>query len=305
MNCLKSVVAAMLLAAVLSPVQAQERFTPFKIGDQSFESQKAFIESGARCGVREPSEREQAEVQRTVDEWIKKNRGSGINAVIKNIPVAVHVIYSGSVGNVPESQIDAQIAVLNAAYAASGYSFTKASVDRTNNATWFAMTPGSSAETAAKSALVISPQTRLNLYTANPGQGLLGWATFPTSLASQPTNDGVVVLYSSLPGGTAVPYNEGDTATHEAGHWLGLYHTFQGSGIRQNGCKGSGDFVSDTAPEKSSAFGCPVGRDTCAGGGVDPITNFMDYVDDFCMIEFTAGQTARMNAQVATYRPLL
>jgi hypothetical protein len=215
------------------------------------------------------------------------------------IDVYFHVINKGTGianGDVPRSMIDEQMDVLNAAFSGTGWSFNLVAVDRTTNATWYTAGYNSTAEAQMKVALREGSADDLNIYSNNPGGGLLGWATFPSSYASNPLRDGVVVLYSSLPGGTAAPYNLGDTATHEVGHWMGLYHTFQG------GCSKSGDYVDDTPAERSEAYGCPTGRDTCRGDGPDPINNFMDYTDDSCMFEFTLGQDARMDAMFSTYR---
>jgi hypothetical protein len=222
-----------------------------------------------------------------------------------NVNVYFHVITNTSgQGNVSDAQIANQIAVLNNAYSgATGgantiYRFTLVSTDRTANNTWYTTT-GGTAERQMKTALRRGGAADLNFYTNNMGGGLLGWATFPWSYASDPIMDGVVCLYASLPGGSASPYNLGDTGTHEVGHWVGLYHTFQG------GCTGNGDFVSDTAAEKSPASGCPTGRDTCPSkAGLDPIDNFMDYSIDSCMFKFTAGQGARADSLTLQYRGL-
>ena len=267
-----------------------------------------------KCGTKHPDE----ETARLIDEanvrfknQRKADTGSAERTGIVNVNVYFHVITNTSgAGNVTDARIAQQITVLNNAYsgvtggANTLYRFILVSIDRTANNTWYTCT-GGTCEQQMKTALHKGGAADLNFYTNGMGGGLLGWATFPWQYASAPTMDGVVCLHSSLPGGSTANYNQGDTATHEVGHWIGLYHTFQG-GCAKSATNG-GDLVSDTPAERSPAGGCPSGRDTCTGTrfpGVDPITNFMDYTYDSCMFEFTAGQAARADSLTLQYRGL-
>jgi hypothetical protein len=262
----------------------------------------------ARCATRDVSSLEQLAVD------YKLETAALVFTGIIEVPVAVHVIHSGngagdSNGDVSDAQIRQQIDVLNTAYAGQtsgpwggasdmGVHFTLLSVDDTTNAAWFNVSPGTREESDMKSSLRVGNADTLNLYTADLGGGLLGWATFPQDYKSKPEMDGVVILFSSFPGGSAKPYDLGQTTTHEVGHWLGLYHTFQG------GCNRKNDSVGDTPAEQSPTFGCPAdGQDTCPRWeGTDPIHNFMDYTEDACMNQFTLGQGTRARNMYGSYR---
>lgn len=256
-----------------------------------------------RCGTKQPSDEQIAVIEQAVSKGKK-------GATTDVIQVWVHVISAGAGfanGELSDTAIRNQIRVLNDSYngrtggANSGFGFELAGVTRTTNPAWFAnFAYDFATELEAKSALKVGGPSTLNIYTVDGGPWL-GWAYFP-DIVNDPAYanlDGVVLDWRSLPGGNFTLYSEGDTATHEVGHWLALYHTFDGR------CGRNGDYVADTPAEFSPAFNCPVGRDTCAGAaqpGLDPIHNFMDYTADACMYEFTPGQVARMQAAWAAFR---
>ncbi|EPX61355.1 metalloprotease MEP1-like protein [Cystobacter fuscus DSM 2262] len=245
------------------------------------------------CVTKDLSEAERNAVEQAIAGSVKGQARTPGSVTIK---VYWHTITNTSgAGALSATAIANQISVLNAAYSKTPFKFSLVSTDTTANNSWYTTT-GGTYETQMKNALRKGGAGDLNVYSNNMGGGLLGWATFPSSYSSQPKMDGVVILYSSLPGGSAAPFNQGDTATHEVGHWLGLYHTFQG------GCTTTNDSVSDTPAESTPASGCPTGRDTCSSTGLDPITNFMDYSDDACMNTFSAGQIERMDTLTKQYR---
>ncbi len=291
-----------------------------------FESHKAFVDAGRRCSTRHVDELEMDEVNKHASEHGRAlgrqggGGGGGVDDAARIYPngsitinVCFHVVsHSNGTGNIPDSRLTNQINAMNEHYSGldtpayrgaasnTSFRFVNAGVTCTVNDSWYNAGPGSAAQTAMKNALHQGTADDLNFHT-NSGGGYLGWATFPNEYAGAPLQDGVVCYWASLPGSTYVPCNEGDTGTHEVGHWLGLYHTFQG------GCTLPNDGVADTPLERSPFFGC-LGRktpDTCKGAngsGVDPVENFMDYTDDPCMYKFSLGQSDRADSMWATYR---
>jgi hypothetical protein len=249
--------------------------------------------------VREPT---LAEVHADLPASAKGKAGRNFKATV---PVYFHVVTDGSVGNLTAAQIADQISVLNVTFgggeggARTGFTFELAGVTRTDNARWFYSGSGG-AEHDMKRTLRRGDGKALNLYSTTAG-AYLGWAYLPSILTSpsQAYLDGVVVDWESMRGTSdayAGEFDQGETATHEVGHWLNLEHTFF------NGCSKRGDFVADTPPQKTPTSGCPEGKDTCPEPGLDPIHNYMDYSFDSCYTEFTPGQAQRMKDAWLFYR---
>jgi hypothetical protein len=255
---------------------------------------------GRGSDVREP---DLGEVHADLPASAKGRAGATFSATV---PVYFHVVTDGAIGSLTDAQIAAQMRVLNATFAGAeggantGFAFTLAGVTRTDDAAWFYANPGGTNEHTMKRTLHRGGGNALNLYSTTAGD-YLGWAYLPDILTKpgQAYLDGIVIDWESMPRTSktyAGRYDQGETATHETGHWLNLEHTFYG------GCSAKGDFVDDTPAEKTPTSGCPAGKDTCSAPGLDPIHNYMDYSYDSCYTEFTAGQTQRMRDAWLFYR---
>jgi gliding motility-associated-like protein len=128
---------------------------------------------------------------------------------------------------------------------------------------------------------------------------------------------GPIGAYATMPPGGGpldgiVSTGFGVTLVHEMGHYLGLYHTFEGLSCQNNDCTTTGDRVCDTPPDAMmyGVTSCSDPMNSCytdtlsgfARDTTDPIHNFMDYSLESCQNEFTKGQAERMRGVLATVR---
>jgi len=262
-------------------------------------------EGGRLCKTREYTEEENDKDQKQLAQYREETGGyaaSRTTTKVIEVDVYFHVITkTDGTGSISDTMINHQMDVLNESFGGvapeykdcdggsqsaginTPFRFNLVKITRTKKNKWYNDGDNFYTEEIVKS-LREGDCSDLNIFTQN--MDYLGFASLP--MDCEPEYDYVFLLPGSLPGGDANGFNEGDTATHEVGHWLGLRHTFYG------GCDGDGDGVDDTPPEKIPAQGCPVNRDTCPGGGPDPVHNYMDYADDCCMDTFTQEQVDRM-----------
>jgi hypothetical protein len=220
------------------------------------------------------------------------------------IPIVFQVIDDGAGnGNVPDAWLINQVSVLNSAFsgtaggAATPFRFELQAIVRTTNAAWYTAGYRSPEEYAMKEALRQGGASTLNIYVLlSPWN----WGSFPWLYSGAPLHDGVVLRNTGLPGAGDPWFGTGDICVHEVGHWLGLYHTYQGE------CSDPNDFVVDTPAMKATGVQSDCSsRDSCKGkrfAGNDPLNNYMTGRVDSCMNQFTSGQSQRMESMFASYR---
>ena len=315
------------LASVAGAQQTTRTNSVITVGNEEFPSWQAYLQSAKframslRCGTPEID-------LTTISGGDSPSDCSGSSTTIQpqfnpsngliEIPVVVHIIMNtGGAGNIPDVQVDNQIQILNEDFRALAGSngangtdgmiqFFLADTDpngnpttgitRSTNNTWF------NDSGQYYNTLAWDTNEYLNIYTNSAG-GALGYVPgFPQFGIVGSKADRVVILWSSfgLNSPIGAPYNKGRTSTHEIGHYLGLYHTFQGGCAPAGNCYNNGDVICDTNPDGTPHFGCP-NSNSCSSP--DPTDNYMEYTDDLCMERFTFEQINRMRCTLTHYRP--
>ena len=260
--------------------------------------------------------------------WAIQNQAPPQRRNVRKVPVVVHIIQSTNIVRISDARVQSQIDVLNEDYRRRNADtslipavFQAISADTEIEFCLATIDPGGcpttginrvvspvhaihndNQEAQLKALIQWNPRMYLNMWVPEDITGLLGYATFPTALNFAPQLDGVVINGGFFGRGAGTPpsvFDQGRTVTHEVGHWLGLFHTFQGgcAGTSPSSCPTAGDGICDTPPTANANFNCPPTQNTCIETPTDledQTMNYMDYGDDRCLYLFTQGQQARM-----------
>ncbi|MFK7799679.1 MAG: M43 family zinc metalloprotease [Aureispira sp.] len=248
---------------------------------------------------------------------------------VHTIPVVVHLIHNNGPANMSNARVQAAIQQLNDAFGNRGYYNPATGVDTeiqfclaqrdslgglttgvTRTVSPLTVMDKNTDDLAVKNLSRWNPNDYVNIWVVDEIiGGVAGYAYFPSAHGT--AIDGIVVedLYMGL-----TP-QETSVLVHEMGHYLGLYHTFEG-GCTNNNCLVNGDKVCDTPPDNTTARPlCSAVVNSCTSDEDDTSTNnpfrsvalggqgdqpdqkenYMDYSDLTCYDRFSQGQADRMD----------
>lgn len=269
------------------------------------------------------------------DQWIDEGlsiSAFGGGSALHTLPIVFHIVSENNQGDVPDAEVLAALQNLNEAFENIGFYDPNTGVDTEIQFCLVKQDPSGLATTGItrtespltnvtaenedkdlKALIHWDPLCYINVYivneieSASAGAGVRGYANFPSGHGA-PT-DGIVVESRTI-GQSKVNTT---VLIHEMGHYLGLYHTFNG-GCTNNDCLQDGDRICDTPPDNSTAPApCSDAYNSCttdAQSGLpsdmpDPINNYMDYGYQDCHNEFTLGQKERMKMAIMNVRSSL
>ena len=250
------------------------------------------------------------------------NKQRRLGSTSYTIPVYLHVIKKNKVvGSLSKLSQRKFIKTLNRGFKGTAFSFYLAGVDEVINSAWHV----GQDESGFKTALRVNGTNVMNVYVLDTNAqqgGQIGYTYFPPiTLSGANALDGVCIMNPDL--NVFNPLAVFNGLTHEAGHFLGLAHTFEGGCSTdvanlwngQSSYQFSSDGVADTPPHAGATFGQRNGFSTCWQGmnvktcpgseGLDPVNNFMNVIPGPCYEKygsFTAGQMSRMLIQYETFR---